>query len=94
MITAAINLTLIESFIFLLVVLIFALAIYLFIKSRKYLRQTLRQNRDILIGSSKKIKPVDPRRNPILEMEQQFTRMRQQNSSKEEAPASFCSMML
>ena len=87
MITAAINLTLIESFILLLVVLIFALAIYLFIKSRRYLRQTLKENRDILIGSSKRIKPADPRRNPILEMEQQFTRMRQQLSTKEDAPA-------
>jgi chromosome segregation ATPase len=59
-ITAAVSLTLMESLIFLLVVFLFALAIFFFVKSRKFLKQTIKANKDLLpaFSQKKKIKEV------------------------------------
>ena len=56
MIIAAINLTLIESLAFLLVALIFGVSIYLFLKSRQSLQQTIRSGKGIFTGNLKKDK--------------------------------------
>lgn len=78
MIVAAVNLTLIESLIFLLVVLIFGVAIYLFLKSRQSLQQTLKASKGILLPIGKKEKEEDVIRSPLMEKQQSFIRFRQQ----------------
>lgn len=78
MITAAINLTLIESLAFLLVVLIFGIAIYLFLKSRQSLQQTIKAGKGVFSGNLKKDKVEENIRTPLFEKEQSFARFRQQ----------------
>ena len=77
MIIAAINLTLIESLAFLLVALIFGVSIYLFLKSRQSLQQTIRSGKGIFTGNLKKDKVPENLSSPFFDKEKSFARFKQ-----------------
>ncbi len=84
MITAAVNLTLLESLTLVLVCLIFGVAIYFFIKSRKTLRQTLKASRQFFSTSKQEEKVIE--KSPMQSLEEQYLRMRGLVVPKKEAP--------
>lgn len=87
MITAAINLTLIEFIVLPLVAIIFIGTIYFFIKSRKTLQETLRSNSKSFFTTPKEELRTPQKRSPAVEMEEQFARMRHKiTASREEEP--------
>lgn len=87
MTTLTINLWLIEYIAVPSVAVILGVTIYFFIKSQRSLRRTLQANRPGLAPSSKKEKSASYKRSSIVDLEEQFARMRYEASifSKEEA---------
>jgi chromosome segregation ATPase len=75
----AINLTLIEFIVLPLVVVIFGATIYFFIKSRKSLDETLRATRKNTFVE-KKEKQTASKKSNLIEMEEQFARLRYESS--------------
>jgi chromosome segregation ATPase len=80
MIFIAINLTLIEFIVLPLVAVIFGATLYFFIKSRKSLQETLLKTKRTTSATSKKAKPNSLKRSSVVELEEQFTRMRYEAS--------------
>ncbi len=74
MITAAVNLTLLESLTLILVCLIFGLTLYFFLRSRKTLRQTLKASRQFFSTSKQEEKIIE--KSPMQSMEEQYIRLR------------------
>ncbi|MGZ5286925.1 MAG: hypothetical protein ACXWB9_07065 [Flavisolibacter sp.] len=84
MITAAVNLTLLESLTLVLVCLIFGVAIYFFIKSRKTLHQTLKASRQFFSTTKQEEKVIE--KTPMQSLEEQYIRMRGRILVKKETP--------
>jgi chromosome segregation ATPase len=76
----SINLTLIEFIVLPLVVIIFAATLYFFIKSRKSLEETLHASKKITALPIKKEKQSSNKKNNLVELEEQFARMRFESS--------------
>jgi chromosome segregation ATPase len=76
----AINLTLIEFIVLPLVVVIFAVTLYFFIKSRKSLEETLRATKKTTALPVKKENQNNFKRSNVIELEEQFARMRYETS--------------
>ena len=84
----AINLTLIELIVLPVVLTIFILAIYFFVKTRKTLRDTLEENKHIYFPNLKKEKTEGYKRSSLVELEEHFAKKRHEAfREKEEAPA-------
>jgi chromosome segregation ATPase len=83
----AINLTLIELIVLPVVVTIFILAIYFFVKTRKTLRDTVEENKHIYFPHLKKEKTAIYKRSGLIDLESPFAKKRHETSNqKEEAP--------
>jgi len=91
----AINLTFIEFIVLPLVVIIFGSTLYFFLKSRKSLEETLEASKKASGGNTvkkavtgnKKEKPGSYQRHTLVELEEQFARMRYESSlPKQEEP--------
>ena len=76
----AINLTLVEFIVLPLVVIIFGATLYFFITSRKSLQETLRATKKNTFVESKKEKQSVSKKSSLVEMEEQFARMRYETS--------------
>ena len=74
MITAAVNLTLLESLTLILVCLIFGLTLYFFLRSRKTLRQTLKASRQFFTTTKQEEKVIE--KSPMQSLEEQYLRLR------------------
>lgn len=72
----AINLTLIEFIVLPLAVITFGVTVYFFIKSRKTLQETLRATKKTSAIESKKEKQDSIKHNKVVELREQFSRMR------------------
>jgi chromosome segregation ATPase len=72
----AINLTLIEFIVLPLAVITFGVTVYFFIKSRKTLQETLRATKRTSAIESKKEKQDSIKHNKVVELREQFVRMR------------------
>jgi chromosome segregation ATPase len=75
-----INLTLIEFIVLPLVVVIFGATLYFFIKSRKSLQETLLATKKTSSVRVKKEKEISTKRRSVVELEEQFARMRYEAS--------------
>jgi chromosome segregation ATPase len=75
-----VNLTLIEFIVLPLAVIIFGATLYFFIKSRKSLQETLLATKKISPVQIKKEKEVSTKRSSVVELEEQFARMRYEAS--------------
>lgn len=76
----AINLTLIEFIVLPLVVIIFGATLYFFIKSRKSLEETLSATKKTTALPIRKEKQSSNKRSHLVELEEQFARMRYETS--------------
>jgi chromosome segregation ATPase len=76
----AINLTLIEFIVLPLVVIIFGATLYFFIKSRKSLDETLSATKQTTALPIRKEKQSSNKRSHLVELEEQFARMRYETS--------------
>lgn len=76
----AINLTLIEFIVLPLVVIIFGATLYFFIKSRKSLEETLSATKKTTALPIRKEKQSSNKRSNVVELEEQFARMRYETS--------------
>lgn len=90
----AINLTLIEFIVLPLVVVIFGATLYFFIKSRKSLDETLRATKKTPTIKVKAENQVTSRKNNLIELEEQFARMRHESSLPKQEPIEFPSKKL
>ena len=72
----AINLTWIELIVLPIVVIIFGVTLYFFIKSRKTLQETLRATQKTTAFKIKKEKQSDSKHSSVVELAEQFARMR------------------
>lgn len=87
MIILTIELSLIEFIILPIVVIVFGITVYFFIKSRKSLQEILKANKKNL-ASLKAEKYAPQKRSSLVEMEEQFAKMRYQASAaKQGKPA-------
>lgn len=82
MITAAVNLTLLESLTLILVCLIFGLTLYFFLRSRKTLRQTLKASRQFFTTTKQEEKVIE--KSPMQSLEEQYLRLRGRIIAKDE----------
>lgn len=83
----AINLSWIGFTAMAIVAIIFIATIYFFIKSRKNLQETLQGSRRNLFSPPKEDKHAPQKRSTLVELEEQFAKMRYKSSApKEEAP--------
>lgn len=76
----AINLILIEFIVFPIAVIIFGVTLFFFIKSRKSLQETLRAAKKTASPEIKKEKQGNVKKSSIVELEEQFARMRYETS--------------
>lgn len=82
----SVNLTLIEFIVLPIVATIFGIALYFFIKSRKTLKATLDANKKYAGLTPKKEKNASYKRNKVVELEEQFARMRNETVLKKAEP--------
>jgi chromosome segregation ATPase len=81
----AINFTLVEILVLLIVAIIFGVTVFFFLKSRKSLQETLRATkRSSLPAETRKEKQSSHKRTNLVELEEQFARMRYETSFPKE----------